>query len=45
MVNKGRKGKKRILADANFVAVCEAALRLEWPVQDVTPDVEHGWDT
>ena len=40
----GRMDKKKgTLADANFVTVCEAALRLEGPVYDVAPNVKHGW--
>lgn len=34
---------KRILTDANFVTVCEAALRLEGPVDDIAANVKHGY--
>jgi len=36
------ENKKRTLADTNFVAVDEAALRLERPVDDVAANVKHG---
>ena len=34
--------KKRLLANANFVTICEAALRLEGPIGDVATNVKHG---
>lgn len=42
-VDKARR-KQRILANANFVTVCEAALGLEGPVDDIAANVKHGYE-
>ena len=37
------RAKTRTLADANFVAICETALRLEGPIGDIAANVKHGY--
>ena len=34
--------KKRTLAGANFVAICETALCLEGPICDIAANVKHS---